>query len=166
MGRPLDALPPARRCLAVIVMLLLGAWQAALPRAQAAVSYRLTFADREQHRVQVDVIFPDVPPGPLQLRMSRSSPGRYAIHEFSKNVLEVRATDGDGMPLTVARPNADQWDVSGHSGDVRVSYRVFGDRVDGTYLAIDSRLDKIRLRVELALAPKYEAPPAAQPGTN
>ena len=159
MGRPFDTLPSARRCLAVIVILLLGAWQAALPRAQSAVSYRLTFADREQHQVQVDVIFPDVPPGPLQLRMSRSSPGRYAIHEFSKNVLEVRATDGEGMPLTVARPNADQWDVSGHSGEVRVTYRVFGDRVDGTYLGIDSRHAHINMPATILWARGFDERP-------
>ena len=70
--------------------------------------------------------------------MSRSSPGRYALHEFAKNVLDVRATDAAGRPLPIAHPNPHQWDVTGHSGEVRVSYRVFGDRVDGTYLAIDS----------------------------
>ena len=33
--------------------------------------------------------------------MSRSSPGRYAIHEFSKNVFEVHAFDGKGKALTI-----------------------------------------------------------------
>ncbi len=87
--------------------------------------------------MQVEVTFPDVPAGPLQLRMSRSSPGRYALHEFAKNVFDVRVTDAGGQPLTVARPNPHQWDVTGHAGTVRVTYRVFGDRVDGTYLGID-----------------------------
>jgi predicted metalloprotease with PDZ domain len=88
--------------------------------------------------MHVEVVFPDVPAGVLQLRMSRSSPGRYAIHEFAKNVFDVVITDGAGQRLSAARPNPHQWDVRQPGGTVRVAYRIFGDRVDGTYLAIDS----------------------------
>ena len=87
--------------------------------------------------MQVDVTFPDVPAGTLQLVMSRTSPGRYAIHEFAKNVFDVRVEDASGAPLTYVRPNPSQWDVSGHKGGVRVRYKVFGDLVDGTFLGID-----------------------------
>ena len=61
--------------------------------AQAPVAYRLSFPEPEHRWMQVEVTFPDVPPGPLQLHMSRSSPGRYALHEFAKNVFDVRVTD-------------------------------------------------------------------------
>lgn len=98
------------------------------PAAQEAVSYRLMFAERAHRLMHVEATFTDVPAGPLQLRMSRSSPGRYAAHDFAKNVFDVRATDAAGRPLPIARPNPHQWDVSGHSGEVRVSYRIFGDR--------------------------------------
>ena len=54
--------------------------------------------------MQVEVTFTDVPAGRLQLRMSRSSPGRYALHEFAKNVYDVRVTDAAGKPLTVTQP--------------------------------------------------------------
>src|SRR5687767_6413218 len=106
--------------------------------AQAPVAYRLQFPEREHRLMQVDITFADVPAGPLQLRMSRTSPGRYALHEFAKNVFDVRITDAGGRPLPVSRPNPHQWDVTGHGGAVRVAYKVFGDRVDGTYLGIDS----------------------------
>lgn len=46
--------------------------------------------------------------------MSRSSPGRYAIHEFAKNVYNVKAVDGKGKPIDVTRPNPYQWNVEGH----------------------------------------------------
>jgi predicted metalloprotease with PDZ domain len=106
--------------------------------AQAPVTYRLSFAEREHHLMDVEATFADVPGGVLQLRMSRSSPGRYALHQFAKNVFDVRVTDAAGQPLAVARPNTDEWDVAVHPSTVRVTYRVFGDRVDGTYLAIDT----------------------------
>jgi predicted metalloprotease with PDZ domain len=106
--------------------------------AQAPVGYRLTFPEPEHRWMQVEATFPDLPAGTLQLRMSRTSPGRYALHEFAKNVFSVRVTNGAGASLDVTRPNLHQWDVHGHDGTVRVTYRVFGDRVDGTYLGVDS----------------------------
>ena len=106
--------------------------------AQPPVAYTLSFPQRAHRLMNVEVTFAEVPAGVLQLRMSRSSPGRYAIHEFAKNVFDVAITDGAGQRLSFTRPNPHQWDVQQPGGTVRVSYRVFGDRVDGTYLAIDS----------------------------
>ena len=40
---------------------------------------------------------------PLELRMSRSSPGRYALHDFAKNVYDVHAA-GAGRPRAGDRP--------------------------------------------------------------
>src|SRR6187431_3401261 len=80
-------------------------------RAQGPASYRLAFPDREHRMMTVEATFTDVPAGPLQLRMSRSSPGRYALHEFAKNVFDVRIADGKGKSLTAVRPNLHQWDV-------------------------------------------------------
>ena len=70
--------------------------------------------------------------------MSRSSPGRYSLHEFAKNVYDVEAVGGDGRALTVTRPDPYGWTVPQHGTAVTVRYRVFGDRVDGTYLAVDT----------------------------
>jgi predicted metalloprotease with PDZ domain len=110
--------------------------------------------------MQVEVTFADVPAGTLQVRMSRSSPGRYALHEFAKNVFDVRVTDGAGRKLSAARPNLHQWDVAGHDGTVRVTYRIFGDRVDGTYLAVDSTHAHMNMPATLMWARGLERRPA------
>ena len=144
-----------RRRLVVLAVLLVGSatalFQAQAPTA-APVAYRLSFPEPEHRWMQVEITFPDLPPGPLQLRMSRTSPGRYALHEFAKNVFEVRATDPTGRELPVSRPNPHQWAVAGHAGTVRVTYRVFGDRVDGTYLGIDSSHAHINMPAALMWA--------------
>jgi predicted metalloprotease with PDZ domain len=127
--------------------------------AQTPVGYRLSFPQPEHHWMEVEVTFPDLPPGTLEVRMSRSSPGRYAVHEFAKNVYDVRVTDASGTPLGVTRPNPHQWDVSGHKGDVRVSYKVFGDRVDGTYLAVDRTHAHINMPAALMWARGLERRP-------
>jgi predicted metalloprotease with PDZ domain len=106
--------------------------------AQPEVTYRVSVPEPAHHWLQVEATFPDLPAGPARLHMSRSSPGRYALHEFAKNVYDVAVTDGRGRALQATRPNPHEWDVEGHDGTVHVKYRVFGDRVDGTYLAVDT----------------------------
>ena len=121
-----------------MIAAVLAVCTAIAPAAQGSIAYVFSFPDRVHRVMHVTATFSGVPSGPLQLRMSRSSPGRYALHEFAKNVYDVRATDAAGAALPIDHPNPHQWDVSGHSGEVRVAYRVYGDQVDGTYLAIDS----------------------------
>ena len=106
--------------------------------AQAPITYRVSFPAPEHHYAEVEVTFPDLPPAALEARMSRSSPGRYAIHEYSKNVFDVRAFDSKGRELRTVRPTPYQWNIAGHDGSVRMTYKVFGNLVDGTYLAIDT----------------------------
>lgn len=105
--------------------------------AQAPVRYRFTFPEPEHHWMQVEAVFTDLDPGPIELRMSRSSPGRYSLHDFAKNVYDVEAIAGDGRELSATRPDPYGWTVIGHGGALTLRYKVFGDRVDGTYLAID-----------------------------
>jgi predicted metalloprotease with PDZ domain len=128
--------------------------------AQSPVEYVLSFPAPEHRWLQVQVTFREAPAGPLQVRMSRTSPGRYALHEFAKNVFDVQITNGKGVPLTPSRPNLHQWDVSGHDGTVIVSYRVFGDRVDGTYLGVDSTHAHMNIPATLMWARGFENRPA------
>ncbi|HEX8393158.1 MAG TPA: PDZ domain-containing protein [Longimicrobium sp.] len=107
--------------------------------AQQRVEYEIRYPNRVHHEAEVTATFSGVPAGrPLEVRMSRTSPGRYALHEFAKNVYGVRVTDGRGRPLAATRPDPSGWTVAGHDGTVRVQYTLFGDRVDGTYTAIDA----------------------------
>lgn len=110
----------------------------ALQTNAATVVYEVRLDNADHHEAEITAVFSDVPDGVLELRMSRSSPGRYALHEFAKNVYDVRVSDGAGATLDVTRPDPHGWNVSGHRGRVEVRYKIFGDRIDGTYLAIDN----------------------------
>ena len=105
---------------------------------EPAIVYEVRLDNADHHEADIRAVFTDVPAGVLELRMSRSSPGRYALHEFAKNVYDVRVTDGAGGVLEVTRPDPHGWNVNGHRGHVEVRYKIFGDRIDGTYLAIDN----------------------------
>jgi predicted metalloprotease with PDZ domain len=102
------------------------------------VSYDVSFPNAVHHEALVSVTYTGLSARPLELRMARSSPGRYALHEFAKNVYDVKAVDAAGKALTITRPNEHQWNVSGHNGHVRVTYTLYADRADGTYSGIDN----------------------------
>jgi predicted metalloprotease with PDZ domain len=127
--------------------------------AQEPVEYRLSFPAPEHHYAQVEVIFRAVPSGTLEARMSRSSPGRYAVHEFAKNVFDLHAFNGAGTELTPTRPNPYQWNIAGHDGTIRILYKVFGNRVDGTYLAIDSSHAHMNMPATLMWARGFDLRP-------
>jgi predicted metalloprotease with PDZ domain len=110
--------------------------------------------------MDVEVEFPRVT-GALHLRMSRSSPGRYALHEFAKNLYGLTAVGADGQPLALAQTAPHAWTISTNEDRVRVRYRVFGDRLDGTYLAIDTTHAHINVPAALVWAEGRELEPVS-----
>lgn len=131
-----------------------------LALGQQPVQYLLSFPNAVHHEAVVTAVFPDLPAGPLSVRMARSSPGRYALHEFAKNVYSVRAFNGAGRELAITRPNPHQWDIEGHDGTVRLTYTVFGDRGDGTYAQIDNTHAHLNLPATLLYGLGLENRPA------
>ena len=99
--------------------------------------YSISFENAVHHEAKINIEFPEIATDTFTVRMSRSSPGRYAIHEFAKNVYGFRATDGNGKELKVTRPNPYSWAVTGHNGIVNIEYTLFANRGDGTYAQID-----------------------------
>lgn len=105
--------------------------------AQNVVQYSISFPNAVHHEAEVTVDVSNVPAGPLTFRMSRSSPGRYATHEFGKNVYGVMAQDGKGKSIQVTQVEGDVYRLDRHDGSAKISYTIYGNHVDGTYLGID-----------------------------
>jgi predicted metalloprotease with PDZ domain len=118
---------------ALLITLAPRSFHAATP-----IAYRISIPEPQHHWLQVETSFADLPSSPLELRMSVSSPGRYSLHDFAKNVYDVHVTDASGRELGVTRGDPSGWTVAEHGSLVTVRYKVFGDRVDGTYLAVDT----------------------------
>ncbi len=100
-------------------------------------SYNISFSNAEHHEAKIIVNFPEIGQDSLIVRMSRTSPGRYALHEFAKNVYGVKATNSKGEALEITRPDPYSWLITGHDGTVNLEYTLFGNRADGTYSQID-----------------------------
>ena len=123
--------------LAVPLLFLLGLQPPPAGSAgPAPIVYTLSVPEPRQRWMQVEIEFPSVD-GPLDLRMSRTSPGRYSLHEFAKNVYDVTASGAGGGASAVRQIAPHAWEAPGQGGPLHVRYKVFGDRIDGTYLAID-----------------------------
>ena len=121
--------------------------------------YSISFENAVHHEAQINATFSGITNDVLLINMSRSSPGRYALHEFVKNIYAIKAYDSKGNILKVERPNPYQWKVSGHDGTVKVSYTLFGNRGDGTYSQIDETHAHLNIPATFIYAPDlFEAP--------
>lgn len=101
------------------------------------ISYIVSFPNLAHHEAQIELVVSDIQNRTAVFRMSRSSPGRYATHEFGKNVYDVRAFDQTGKPLNIIRTDGDVYEVTRHNGFIRVQYTLFGNYADGTYVGLD-----------------------------
>ncbi len=129
--------------------------------AEPAVHYDLSFPNAVHHEAEVDAVFEGVSASALDIVMSQSSPGRYALHEFAKNIYSVRATDGTGHELKPIRVDPSTWRVEGRNGTVRFHYTLFGDRIDGTYAAIDETHAHLNMPATLVWARGWEKVPVS-----
>ncbi|MGB8375335.1 MAG: PDZ domain-containing protein [Salegentibacter sp.] len=100
-------------------------------------TYDVSFKNAEHHEAQIKAHFPELDSASLVVRMSRSSPGRYALHEFAKNIYGFKATNSKGEKLKVTRPDPYSWKISGIKGEVNIEYTLFANRGGGTYSQID-----------------------------
>ncbi|MCG8572972.1 MAG: PDZ domain-containing protein [Spirochaetes bacterium] len=95
------------------------------------VKYELSFPNRLHHEADIKIIFKDLPQNPLVVHMSRSSPGRYILHDFVKNVYGEKITDSTGQSLHFQQPNPHTWQIE-HNGEVIFQYKLYGNRLNGT----------------------------------
>jgi predicted metalloprotease with PDZ domain len=140
---------------------VLAVFVSAMPfAADVPINYRFTFPEPHHRWVQIEATFPEVGTAPLELRMSRASPGRYALHDFSKNAYDVHAFGADGREIATTRPDPYGWTVAGHGGLVTVKYKVFGDYIDGTYMAVDETHAHINMPAAIMWARGLDDRPA------
>ncbi len=127
--------------------------------ADQTVRYELSFDNAVHHEARITVTYGALGPDPVRFEMSRSSPGRYAVHEFAKNVYSVSAVDGAGRPLTIDRSDPYGWTVGDHDGTVRLTYTLYGDRADGTYSQIDASHAHLNMPATLMWARGFDDRP-------
>lgn len=121
----------------VIIGLLLLAGCTSKEQTKANVTYDIRFPNAAHNEAEVTLTISNLNPVPLQLTMSRTSPGRYALHEFAKNVYNVHAVNEAGDTLQIDHPDLHNWEIRDHDGTVKFNYTLYGDHADGTYSGIN-----------------------------
>ncbi len=101
------------------------------------ISYKVSFPNAIHHEAHIELTANGIPLKPAVFKMSRSSPGRYATHEFGKNVYDVSAVDANGKKISVNRIDGDVYEVPQHNGNITIAYTLYGNYADGTYAGID-----------------------------
>ncbi|NOY47153.1 MAG: M61 family metallopeptidase [Chlorobi bacterium] len=119
-------------------------------------TYTISFKNAVHHEAIVHVTFTNLKAGEVEFRMSRTSPGRYALHEFAKNVYAVKITDSDGNELNVTRPDPYSWKVKAHDGTINVNYTLFANRGGGTYAQIDETHAHLNMPATFMYVPSLE----------
>jgi len=117
-------------------------------------TYEISFDNAVHHEAVIQATFPDLTSDTVEFRMSRTSPGRYALHEFAKNVYGFEATDSKGNTLTVHRPNPYAWEVSGHDGTINIKYILFANRGGGTYSQVDETHAHLNIPATFMFSPE------------
>jgi len=104
---------------------------------QKDIQFDIRFPNAAHNEAEITLTLSNLDPVPVKVSMARTSPGRYALHEFSKNVYNVSATDGSGDTLDIYRPDLHNWMISGHDGSLTFKYTLYADHADGTYSGIN-----------------------------
>ncbi|THD69538.1 M61 family peptidase [Robertkochia marina] len=120
---------------------------------QPTVTYHLSFENASQHEARIKVQFNQLDNDPLLITMSRSSPGRYALHEFVKNVYDLHAFNAEGEELKLIRKDPYSWELKGHNGTVALHYTLFANRADGTYSDVSESHAHLNIPATLIYAP-------------
>ncbi len=115
--------------------------------------YEISFENAVHHEATINATFNNLNDDDVEFRMSRTSPGRYALHEFMKNIYSVKVTDSKGNELKATRPNPYSWKVKGHDGTIKVSYTLFANRGGGTYAQIDETHAHLNIPATFIYAP-------------
>lgn len=120
-----------------LTLLLFTLFVATISFAQNPIFYSISFPNAAHHEAEIAMNVTESPTGTMKFRMSRSSAGRYATHEFGKNTYNLKAVNSDGSSVVIKQVEGDVYEISNHLPTVKISYTLFANFVDGTYTGID-----------------------------
>ena len=92
--------------------------------------------------------------------MSTSSPGRYAEHNFAKNIYNIRAIEGENPDIAIKKIEPDRWEISGIKNSAVISYTLYANHADGTYSGIDADFANLNMPSSLLWIKDMESYPA------
>jgi predicted metalloprotease with PDZ domain len=101
--------------------------------------YHLRLMRPGTHLIEVELTVGKVTVDSLEFVLPAWAPGRYAIYDFSKNLEQFRATDGEGKALPWQQIDKESWrvDKGAESSTIRVDYQIYSDDLTGSFSQFD-----------------------------
>lgn len=91
-----------------------------------SINYFLSMPKPQNHYFEVEMTISDYKTKQVEVKMPVWAPGSYLVREFAKNVNLVKALDGNGNPLTVAKTSKNSWKIDkGSAKVVKVKYEIY-----------------------------------------
>lgn len=117
--------------------------------AQDTIQYNISFPNAVHHEAEISILLNDVQQDKVTAVMSKSSPGRYAIHNFGKNIYNLQAIGSEGELTNMKRKSPDSWEISGFGESLTIGYTLFANHASGTYAGIDANFANLNMPASL-----------------
>ncbi|HPQ38907.1 MAG TPA: PDZ domain-containing protein [bacterium] len=104
------------------------------------VEYTIHLDQPKTHYIAVDIRIPEAPADRFELKLPTWLPGAYKLNEFSANIEQFRATNGDKTAVTWRKTDKLTWQINAATGQpVNIHYKVYAFQLadDASYLSDD-----------------------------
>lgn len=135
-----------RHLISLLFSIIIGHAQV---NAQDTLEYQISFPNAIHHEAEISLTINTLSSGSLNLVMSKTSPGRYAVHDFGKNIYNLKAIDSSNQQLDIHRIEPDVWQVDDSRGKTVIQYTLYANHPDGTYSGIDAAFANLNMPATL-----------------
>jgi predicted metalloprotease with PDZ domain len=110
----------------VFFVLLIGpAPRAGFAQTYEPITYTVKFPAPDQHRAEVEAIYPTEGRAAIELMMPVWTPGFYRVENYAGKVLDLAARTSEGKTLKVEQPKRNRWIISTSGAKkILVSYKL------------------------------------------
>lgn len=117
--------------------------------SQDTLTYTINFPNAVHHEAEISLHIEDIQANELTAIISNSSPGRYAEHNFGKNVYSMQAYDDDNKSSSIQRVEPNIWAIADINQTINISYTLYANHADGTYSGIDAGFANLNMPATL-----------------
>ncbi len=133
----------------VILSILLSFILLQSANSQDTITYLIRFPNAVHHEADITIKLDNVKDSAVTAIMSKASPGRYAMHNFGKNIYSLFAVDDSNAKYEINRTAPDRWKVSNIHSSVLINYTLYANHADGTYSGIDEDFANLNMPATL-----------------
>lgn len=127
--------------------------------ADDTLRYEVSLPNKVHHEAEIKLTLTWEANYPLVFEMAQTSPGRYAIHNFAKNIYDVKAEDSEGNVIDITRTDINRWKIKQAEGQLTISYTLWGNTANGTYAGINANQAMLNIPASFIYIPTLKLKP-------